>query len=168
VTSEQGLTAQVTPTSDTAGLYVANKSPRQIVVREINGGKGNGKFEFLVNGVRKGFEDKPVIVDKVSPSQDTDQDIQKEIENIAALAPKEAGDKPAPQINNELINKFLQNKMLEEKLALETEENPLPEGQEIADQQAKALDESGQPIQSDTTPKLNWWQKLVNFFKDLF
>ncbi|MDX9892801.1 MAG: hypothetical protein RB292_00100 [Patescibacteria group bacterium] len=164
VTSEQGLTAQVTPTSDVAGLYVANKSPRQIVVREANGGKSNATFDYLINGVRKGFENKPVIIDKESAKNDLAPVVEEEIENIIAQA--EAGNKESdryvPAENNSLLNKVLENKALEEKLAQETQESPLPEGEE------SVTDGSDQPVQAETASKLNWWQKLINFFKGLF
>jgi hypothetical protein len=56
VTSEEGLTAQVTPLEECNGLYVAEKSPQRIVVRELLGGKSNARFDYLVQGVRKGYE----------------------------------------------------------------------------------------------------------------
>jgi len=56
VTSEQGLTVQVTPLEECNGLYVAGKSPRRIVVKELLGGKSNARFDYLVQGVRKGYE----------------------------------------------------------------------------------------------------------------
>jgi hypothetical protein len=57
VTSEEGLTAQVTPLEECNGLYVAEKSPQRIVVKELMGGKSNARFDYLVQGVRKGYED---------------------------------------------------------------------------------------------------------------
>jgi hypothetical protein len=56
VTSEEGLTVQVTPLEECNGLYVAEKSPTRIVVRELMGGKSNAKFDYLVQGIRKGYE----------------------------------------------------------------------------------------------------------------
>jgi hypothetical protein len=56
VTSEEGLTAQVTPLEECNGLYVAEKSPQRIVVKELLGGKSNARFDYLVQGVRKGYE----------------------------------------------------------------------------------------------------------------
>lgn len=64
VTSDQGITVQVTPTSETAGLYVASKSKTKITVKEMNGGTGNTTFDYMVNGIRVGYEDEPVIVDR--------------------------------------------------------------------------------------------------------
>lgn len=57
VTSDEGLTVQVTPLEECNGLYVAEKSSRRIVVRELLGGKSNARFDYLVQGVRKGYED---------------------------------------------------------------------------------------------------------------
>lgn len=86
VASEEGLTAQVTATADCNGLYVESKSPSEIVVKElgIEGGDSNpnlkhkasgsdeaqgsdATFDFLVNGIRKGYEDHKAI-------QDADED----------------------------------------------------------------------------------------------
>ena len=64
VTSSEGLTVQVTPTSDCNGLYVLSKSPTEIVVKELNGGTSDATFDYLVNGVRKGYEDFQPIRDK--------------------------------------------------------------------------------------------------------
>lgn len=45
---ESGLTAHVTPTDPCAGLYVAERSPARLVVRELNGGRTDASFDFLV------------------------------------------------------------------------------------------------------------------------
>lgn len=62
VTSEEGLTVQLTPVGEWLQLYVVKKSPQQIIVREANG--KNGRFDYIVQGVRKGYEDHQVIRDK--------------------------------------------------------------------------------------------------------
>jgi hypothetical protein len=64
VTSSEGLTAQVTPTADCNGLYVVSKSPTEITVKELNGGTSDATFDYLVNGVRKGYENYQAIQDK--------------------------------------------------------------------------------------------------------
>jgi hypothetical protein len=64
VTSAEGLTVQVTPTSECRGLYVVSKSPTEFVVKELNGGTGDATFDFLVNGIRKGYEEFQPIRDK--------------------------------------------------------------------------------------------------------
>jgi hypothetical protein len=56
VTGEQGLTVQVTPLEECNGLYVVEKSPQRIVVRELSGGRGNARFDYLVQGIRVGQE----------------------------------------------------------------------------------------------------------------
>lgn len=56
VASEEGLTVQVTPLEECNGLYVAEKSPRRIVVRELLGGRSDARFDYLVQGIRKGYE----------------------------------------------------------------------------------------------------------------
>jgi hypothetical protein len=62
VTSAEGLMVQLTPVGEWLQLYVVKKSTQQIVVREANG--KNGQFDYLVQGVRKGYEDHQVIRDK--------------------------------------------------------------------------------------------------------
>jgi hypothetical protein len=61
VTAEEGVTVQITPLDDCLGIYVVQKSPEMILVREAQGGTGNARFDYLVMGVRKGFENFQVI-----------------------------------------------------------------------------------------------------------
>ncbi len=68
VTSEHGLTVQVTPRGDCNGLYVESSTPNEIVVKELMGGRSNVVFDYLVMGIRKGFESHQVIRDKAGPS----------------------------------------------------------------------------------------------------
>ena len=51
VSELDGLTVQVTALGPNAGLWVEVKGLDQIVVR----GNGNVKFDYFVNGVRRGF-----------------------------------------------------------------------------------------------------------------
>lgn len=69
VTSENGLTAQVTPRDGTANgyLYVESVTPAQLVVRESGGGSSNAKYDYLVQGVRKGYENYQVIQERKMP-----------------------------------------------------------------------------------------------------
>ena len=64
VTSSEGLTVQVTPTSECKGLYVVSKSPTEFVVKELNGGTSDATFDYLVNGIRHNYEDFQPIRDK--------------------------------------------------------------------------------------------------------
>lgn len=57
VTAEEGLTVQVTLLEACNGLYVAEKSTERIVVRELLDGTSNAQFDYLVQGVRVGYED---------------------------------------------------------------------------------------------------------------
>jgi hypothetical protein len=61
VTEEEGLTVQVTPREDCNGLYVAEVTTRRIVVRELQGGTSNARFDFFINGVRAGYKDFKVL-----------------------------------------------------------------------------------------------------------
>jgi hypothetical protein len=56
VTSPDGITAQVTPTAECRGLYVAAKNHRFLIVRELGGGASGATFDWTVNGVRAGYE----------------------------------------------------------------------------------------------------------------
>jgi len=61
VTEEAGLTVQVTPRADCNGLFVAEVTPRQIVVKELQGGTSDARFDFIVYGVRAGYADYQVV-----------------------------------------------------------------------------------------------------------
>jgi hypothetical protein len=61
VTSEKGLTVQLTPVGKWLQLYVIEKSTTKIVVGEAAG--QSGSFDYVINGVRKGYEDYQVIRD---------------------------------------------------------------------------------------------------------
>jgi hypothetical protein len=61
VTEEEGLTVQVTPRQDCNGLYVAEVTTRRIVVKELQGGTSNARFDFFINGIRAGYKDFKVL-----------------------------------------------------------------------------------------------------------
>lgn len=63
VTTMEGLTVQVTPTGPCNGLYVASKSNAQIEVAELAGGTSNTSFDWIIYGVRKGYENYEAIRD---------------------------------------------------------------------------------------------------------
>lgn len=62
VTSEDGLTVVLTPTGQWLQLYVVEKSTQQLIIKEAQG--QSGQFDYLVQGIRLGFENEPVIRDK--------------------------------------------------------------------------------------------------------
>jgi hypothetical protein len=64
VTSSENLTVQVTCLDECNGLRVAEKSPKQILVKELLGGKSKAKFDYLVQGIRRGHADPEIIRDK--------------------------------------------------------------------------------------------------------
>ena len=86
VTSTEGLTVQVTPTADCNGLYVVRKSPTEIVVKELDRGKSDATFDYLVNGIRIGFEDFDPIQSKKTDDRD---------QELAPVVKLPAGEKPA-------------------------------------------------------------------------
>lgn len=63
VTGDEGLTVQLTPLGDYLQLYVVEKSTTRLVIRE--GQSKSGQFDYLVQGVRKGYENQQVIQDKM-------------------------------------------------------------------------------------------------------
>lgn len=67
VTNEKGLTAQITPRGPVKSmLYVESVTPTMLVVRSSNMKDSDVKFDFMINGVRAGYEDHQVIRDKRS------------------------------------------------------------------------------------------------------
>lgn len=59
-----GLTAHLTPVGDWADLYVVSKSTHELVVRSRDPHAGNVAFDYVVFGLRVGFEDNPVVREK--------------------------------------------------------------------------------------------------------
>jgi len=58
-TAAEGLTAQLTPKGEWLQLYVRELSPKRLVVREAS--QKNGRFDYLVQGVRSGYENYQVV-----------------------------------------------------------------------------------------------------------
>jgi hypothetical protein len=65
VTSEDDLTIQLTPRGEWLQLYVVRLTTRQVVVQEAQG--KSGQFDYLIQGVRKGYEHHEVIQQKKEP-----------------------------------------------------------------------------------------------------
>jgi hypothetical protein len=59
-----GLTAHVTPTGAWSDLYVASKSTRELVVRARDPEAADVEFDYLVYGLRVGFEELPIVQEK--------------------------------------------------------------------------------------------------------
>jgi hypothetical protein len=59
VTQTSGLTIQLTPRGEWLQLYVVELDTAQLVVREAQG--KSGAFDYLIHGVRKGYEQYEVI-----------------------------------------------------------------------------------------------------------
>ncbi len=59
-----GLSAQLTPREDCKGLYVASLSTEEMVVRELHDGKSSVAFDYIVNGLRIGFEEASIVQEK--------------------------------------------------------------------------------------------------------
>jgi hypothetical protein len=54
IASEEGITVGLTPLGKWLQLYVSEKSSNRITVREAN--NVNGRFDYIVQGIRKGHE----------------------------------------------------------------------------------------------------------------
>jgi hypothetical protein len=59
-----GLTAHLTPRGDCKGLYVASLTTSEMVVKELQGGTSDVAFDYLVYGLRIGFEEVSVVHEK--------------------------------------------------------------------------------------------------------
>jgi hypothetical protein len=59
-----GLTAYVTPMGGWADLYVAAKSTKELVVRSREPGQGPIEFDYIVYGLRIGFEEASIVQEK--------------------------------------------------------------------------------------------------------
>lgn len=68
VTEADGLTVQLTPSGRWSRLYVVEKSPRRLVVASADG--EDVEFDYLVQGVRKGFADFQVERPSTAPSEE--------------------------------------------------------------------------------------------------
>jgi hypothetical protein len=55
------LTVVVTPQENCNGLYIAKKSTKEIVIKELQNGKSNAEFDYIVIGVRKGYENVKIV-----------------------------------------------------------------------------------------------------------
>ena len=89
VTEEAGLVVQVTPRADCNGLYVAAVTTASIVVKELQQGSSNARFDFLINGIRTGYLDYKAINTKSEIGLDTLEAEQVEQE-MALAAEREA------------------------------------------------------------------------------
>ncbi|MBI5246035.1 MAG: hypothetical protein HY923_02565 [Elusimicrobia bacterium] len=58
------ITVHLTPGGDCKGLFTAQKDRTQITVKEFGGGVSNVNFDYLVQGIRTGYENLPVIQNK--------------------------------------------------------------------------------------------------------
>jgi hypothetical protein len=85
VVNDEGLTVQVTPLSaDSEGLAVIEKSATRIVVKELKGGTGNYEFDYMIQGVRRGYEDFQAIQFKGSPQAMSSSEAESGVEPLEA------------------------------------------------------------------------------------
>lgn len=59
-----GLTAHITPRAKDAVLYVESVSPSELVVKSVTGFAPDAAFDYLVYGLRIGFEEISIVQDK--------------------------------------------------------------------------------------------------------
>ena len=71
--SEQDMTAHLTPLSASSqGLAVISKSPKKMIVQELSSGTVSYEFEYVVNAVKKGFENFQVVRNKGASAKEAD------------------------------------------------------------------------------------------------
>jgi hypothetical protein len=63
-----GLTAHVSPREECNGLRVVSVDTRELVVRELGGGWSDAAFDYIVYGLRIGFEEVSVVQEKTTES----------------------------------------------------------------------------------------------------
>jgi hypothetical protein len=78
---EIGLTAHITPRSDCKGLYVASLTTSEMVVKELQGGTSDATFDYLVYGLRIGFEEESVVQEKIREAYIPSQASHRELYN---------------------------------------------------------------------------------------
>ncbi len=61
---EIGLTAHLTPRGDCQGLFVESLTTSELVVRELRGGTSDVAFDYIVHGLRIGFEEVSTVQEK--------------------------------------------------------------------------------------------------------
>jgi len=59
-----GLTAHLTPRGDCEGLFVESLTTGELVVRELRGGKSDVAFDYIIHGLRIGFEEVSTVQEK--------------------------------------------------------------------------------------------------------
>jgi hypothetical protein len=64
VTKDEGLSVQLTPRGQWLQLYTADVSASRLVIEEAQG--RSGEFDYLIQGVRRGFGDRPVIRERAA------------------------------------------------------------------------------------------------------
>jgi hypothetical protein len=59
-----GLTAHITPRADCKGMYVTSLTTSEMVVKELAGGTSDATFDYIVYGLRIGFEEISIVQEK--------------------------------------------------------------------------------------------------------
>lgn len=63
-----GLTAHLTPRGDCNGLYIASLTTTEMMVRELMSGTSDVTFDYVVYGLRIGFEEVSIVQEKQEES----------------------------------------------------------------------------------------------------
>jgi hypothetical protein len=99
VTSGQGLTAVATPTGSAASIYCVSKSLDKIVFQ----GSADVDFDYMVNGVRAGFENYAAV------------------QNNTVFVPRSTSDKNLTHLTGEAARRLKANKILNDDGSLNLE-----------------------------------------------
>ncbi len=82
--SENNITVMLTPlSSDSKGIAVLNKTNSGFVAKELFAGTGSYDFDYEVKGLRKGYENEPVIVNLAGGEKTSLLKYSKDIHKIA-------------------------------------------------------------------------------------
>jgi hypothetical protein len=91
VAAQQGLIAQITLRDGKAAgyLYVESLDPRSMIVAEAGGGTSGARFDYLVMGVRRGFEEHEVL--QKNTHMKTDREVSQHMYEKWTTRPKNRG-----------------------------------------------------------------------------
>jgi len=96
-----GLTAVVTPRRAGADLYVVSVSTKDLVVRSGAPSSGEVAFDYLVNGLRVGFADQPVILERDRFPNATVPSLEVSAARLAALPEDSRASTPLARLSAE-------------------------------------------------------------------
>ena len=84
IVSEKNITVMLTPLSDDSkGIAAINKTAGGFIAKELFAGTGNYEFDYEVKGIRKTYENEPVLVNLTGGGNTTSLRYSKDLNKIA-------------------------------------------------------------------------------------